>query len=549
MCHPGKNCKTIVALYVVHSFVMDQTLPFVNDLPAFHFLRTPTLQGALIFLFAASLISTFVSLAFLLSSTKEKKYPPSPPRLPLLGNLHHLNKGENLLSTLTDMAKTYGPVMTVWMGPLPVIVLTGQAPIWEALVNQAVNFSGRHLFYSRQFITASYRTIFSSPYNEHWIKLRKLLHNNVLSPAHVELQSSSHQASVNKLINNLEKEMEENNGVVRPLHALKMMAMSFIAPLCFGLDFQDDNFLSKLEEFIAEDISLAKRGDTFLDLFPLSRFFVPSSIRTERKFKSLRDDILHLLLPFIRFARSYRECFKRSAPSSFLYCLLSIGQGEEAEHKSKLSDEEIAFNLYELFVLAVDSTSTAIEWALAYLIANPHIQERAFQEISQAAQEGKGGLLSFKDLRKLPYLQSVVKETVRKESIAPFGMFHHTENECKVMDITIPEKSVVLFNLHSVSNDPELWKEPEEFRPDRFLDKNESEKVRMAYLPFGAGRRVCAGMDVASVYVPITLANLLKSFEWGCVKEGSLPDLSRDVSGLLMSMKYSLEARITPRPS
>ncbi|GLJ37635.1 hypothetical protein SUGI_0764490 [Cryptomeria japonica] len=359
----------------------------------------------------------------------------------------------------------------------------------------------------------------SSPYNEHWIKFRRILHNNVLSPAHVSFQSSSHQAGLDKLINKLEKEMRQSNGVVRPFDAhllpMKIQAMNFIAHLCFGLDFQDDNFLSKLEEFIAEDISLSKRGDMFLDSFSLARFFVSSSIRTERKWKSLRADVLCLLVPLIQFARSYREYFKRSAPSSFLNCLLSIDEGEE-------------------------------EWALAYLITNPHVQEKAHQEISEATGNGKDGYFSLEDLRKLPYVQCVVKETLRKELIAPLGMIQQSENECKVMDITIAAKSRVLFNQHSVNNDPEVWKEPEKFRDERFLGNNE---VRMAYVAFGAGRRVCAGMDVASVYVPITLANLLKSFEWGCVKEGSLPALARDIQNVLMSMKYPLEVRITPRPS
>lgn len=182
------------------------------------------------------------------SSTKEKKWPPSPPRLPLLGNLHQLNKGGNLLSSLTALAKTYGPVMTIWMGPSPLIVLIGQAPIWEALVNQATNFSGRPPLYSRQFTSATFRTMISSPYNEHWTRLRRLLHNNVLSPTHVALQSSSHQASVNKLIKKLEKEMKEKNGLVRPFYSLKMMAMSFVAPLCYGPDFQDEDFLYQMEE-------------------------------------------------------------------------------------------------------------------------------------------------------------------------------------------------------------------------------------------------------------------------------------------------------------
>ncbi|GLJ19667.1 hypothetical protein SUGI_0356270 [Cryptomeria japonica] len=107
--------------------------------------------------------------------------------------------------------------------------------------------------------------------------------------------------------------------------------------------------------------------------------------------------------------------------------------------------------------------------------------------------DGKeGGLLCLKDLGKLPYLQAVLKETLRKESIAPLAIVHQTVEES--------------------------WKE-----------------------------RVCAGMDLANFHVPITLASLLLKFEWACVKEGSPPDLTRHIPSLLVSMKYPLEARITCR--
>ncbi|GLJ39435.1 hypothetical protein SUGI_0805450 [Cryptomeria japonica] len=141
----------------------------------------------------------------------------------------------------------------------------------------------------------------SSPYKQHWNKLRRLLHNNVFSPAHVALQISSHKASVNELINKLENEMKVRNGVVKPFYALNMMAMSFIDPLFFGPYFEDETFLSQLEGFIGEDIRLSKRGDMLLDFFPTAHFFVPPSIKIERNWKSLKVDVLGLMLPFIRF--------------------------------------------------------------------------------------------------------------------------------------------------------------------------------------------------------------------------------------------------------
>ncbi|XP_057835776.2 (S)-canadine synthase CYP719A21-like [Cryptomeria japonica] len=447
------------------------------------------------------------------------------------------------------MAKSYGPVMTVWMGPLPAVILTGQTAIWEALVNQASNFADRPTIFALQYTTANFKTTLASPCNERWTQLRKLLHNNVLSPFHVASQTTSHQACLADLFNTIAMEEEANDGVVRPLEALKMMAVNFLALLCFGPDFQDQGLLVMLNELVVESIRLSdERDNVLLNSFPYTRYFIPSSKRAVKKWKSHRAAILQLLLPLIQFARSDRVYFKQSASDCYLNSLLSVGEEEEdEENKLKFSDEEIALNMFELFFLAVDSTSTALEWALAYLITHPNIQERAYQEVRLVMDGKKGGLLCLKDLGKLPYLQAVVKETLRKESIAPLAIVHQTVEECKVMGITIPAKSSVLINLHSVCNDPVAWKEPDQFIPERFLGNMDSDKVRMWYLPFGAGRRVCAGMDLANFHVPITLANLLLKFEWACVKEGSPPDLTRHIPSLLVSMKYPLEARITCR--
>ncbi|GLJ19672.1 hypothetical protein SUGI_0356340 [Cryptomeria japonica] len=368
------------------------------------------------------------------------------------------------------MAKSYGPVMTVWMGPLPTVILTGQTALWEALVNQASNFADRPTIYALQYTTANFKTTLASPCNERWTQLRKLLHNNDLSPFHVASQSTSHQACLADLFNTLAMEKEAKDRVVRPLQALKMMEVRFLARLCFGPHFQDQGLLVMLNELVAERIRLRdERDNVLLNSFPYTRYFIPSTKRA-------------------------------SAPDCYLNCLLSVGEEEEdEEHKLKFSDEEIALNMFELFFLAVDSTSTALEWTLAYLITHPNIQERAYQEVRRVVKEKEGELLCLKDLGKLPYLQAVVKETLRKESIAPLAIVHQTVEECKVMGITIPAKSSVLINLHSVCNDPVAWKEPHQFIPERFLGNMDSDKVRMWYLPFGAGRRVCAGMDLESV--------------------------------------------------
>ncbi|KAH9315959.1 hypothetical protein KI387_024586 [Taxus chinensis] len=322
------------------------------------------------------------------------------------------------------------------------------------------------------------------------------------------------------LVDKLEAEMKENNGVVRPLHLVKIMSINFMVVLCFGPDCQDENFVNELEELIAEGIILNENMDVLLESLPLFRYFVPSQAASLKRWKSLKAHVLHLILPLVQFGCIFKGYFEQNAPNCFLNCLLSIGDREGGEGKKRLSEEEIVFNLFEIFILSVDSMSTAVEWALAYMIRHPDVQRKVHEETREAVSWDNTECLV--DLEKLPFLAAVVKETLRKEAIAPLAVVHETVEECKVMGITIPAKAGVIINLDAISNDPRLWNDPGDFKPSRFLGEVDSDKMRMAYLPFGAGRRICAGMDVASVHIPITLANLIINFSGPVRMKGSL---------------------------
>eukprot|EP01018_Ginkgo_biloba_P011506 Gb_07522 [translate_table: standard] len=479
----------------------------------------------------------------LLSAKKHNKWPPGPPRLPLLGNVHQLN---GLLHvTLAEMAIKYGPVMTVWMGRSPTIVVSGQDAAWDALVTQGSNFASRPAPYSWQFVSAGYKTTNTSQYGPNWTKLKKLLQNSVLSPSQIATQMSRyHHKDTAVLLDKLGKEMDATH--VTPLPCLKLMAVSLVARFCFGPDFPDDMLCRRIEELVAELINLS--GHTHLwDIFPSTRYIPPSTGLIKRT-KALRMGVMDLFLPLISSRRHRGVKFHSTNNGSMLDSLLSIQQeelesGSATATASIFSDETIAFNLFELFVLAVDSTSNALEWALAFLVTHPEIQQKAYDELKQAVPEER--YICAADLDKLPYLKAIVKETLRKKGIAPLAVPHKTVEECELMGYRIPAGTQVMFNLYAMSHDETIWTDPAAFNPQRFLGQAKAD-AKFAYLPFGAGRRSCAGMDLANLHVPITLANLLKKFEWQPESSGKLPDMTDEML-FVLRMKHPLQARIRLR--
>lgn len=129
---------------------------------------------------------------------------------------------------------------------------------------------------------------------------------------------------------------------------------------------------------------------------------------------------------------------------------------------------------------------------------HPEIQKKLRDEMDSVV--GPGQQLTEPDTHKLPYLQAFIKETLRLRMAIPLLVPHMNLNDAKLGGYDIPAESKILVNAWWLANDPARWKNPEEFRPERFLE--EESKVEpngndFRYLPFGVGRRSCPGIILA----------------------------------------------------
>lgn len=188
-----------------------------------------------------------------------------------------------------------------------------------------------------------------------------------------------------------------------------------------------------------------------------------------------------------------------------------------------------------------DTTATTVEWVMAELLNNPGIMAKVQQELTDVV--GENNIVEESHLSKLVYLEAVVKETYRMHPPLPLIVPRIPSQLTTLGGYSIPKGTRVFLNIWSVGMDPQIWKEPSKFEPDRFL--NEHADVTYSgnsyqYLPFGSGRRVCPGLPLGEIMVMYLLATLLHSFEWR-LPEGEGVDLSSNF-GIVMRKSIPLVA-------
>lgn len=193
-----------------------------------------------------------------------------------------------------------------------------------------------------------------------------------------------------------------------------------------------------------------------------------------------------------------------------------------------------------------DTTATAIEWAIGRLIENPNIQSQLYEEIKKTVGENK---IDEKDIEKMPYLNAVVKELLRKHPPTYMSLTHAVTEPAKLGGYDIPTGVNVEIFLPGISDDPNLWSEPEKFDPDRFyLGKEDADITGVSgvkMIPFGMGRRICPGLNMATVHVSLMLARLVQEFEWAD-PENTRVDFTEKLEFTVV-MKNTLRAKIKPR--
>lgn len=169
-------------------------------------------------------------------------------------------------------------------------------------------------------------------------------------------------------------------------------------------------------------------------------------------------------------------------------------------------------------------------WAMSELIKNPRVMQKAQIEVRNTI--GKNSKVDGESVAKLKYLKMVVKETLRLHPPIPLLIPRETMRHCRIGGYDIFPQTRILVNAWSIGREPDSWENPYEFYPERFEDKDTDFKgSHFELLPFGAGRRICPGLAMATTNIEFTIANLLYWFDWEVPPGMKREDISMEEEG------------------
>ncbi|XP_046558211.1 cytochrome P450 2U1-like [Haliotis rubra] len=195
---------------------------------------------------------------------------------------------------------------------------------------------------------------------------------------------------------------------------------------------------------------------------------------------------------------------------------------KEKQEDTTLDLENLQRVIADLFVAGTETTATTIRWTMVYLLHYPEIQERCFREIQENI--GQSRRPSMKDKTKLPYVEATIMEVLRRADIAPVALPHAVPHDVQFRGYTFPKGVQIIAMLDSVLQDPDVWGDPDNFRPDCFLDDSGTVVKRDEFIPFSLGRRVCLGESMARMELFLFLTTMIQRFKFVPV-DGQMPSL------------------------
>ncbi|KAI3941587.1 hypothetical protein MKW92_009016, partial [Papaver armeniacum] len=199
-----------------------------------------------------------------------------------------------------------------------------------------------------------------------------------------------------------------------------------------------------------------------------------------------------------------------------------------------------------LILGGTDTVMVGLLWALSLLVNHPHVMEKAVAELNMHV--GRERQVEESDIKNLMYLHAIIKETMRLYPPGPLSAPRESMADCTVAGYDIPAGTRLIVNLWKIQRDPQVWSDPEEFRPERFLTAEHLNTAigpqNFKLMPFGSGRRICPASTFSLQIVHLTLARLVHGFEFKTPSEADV-DMT-ETSGLNNVKGTPLEVLITP---
>ncbi|KAI5070440.1 hypothetical protein GOP47_0014783 [Adiantum capillus-veneris] len=485
-----------------------------------------------------SCMATWLLKKVLLRHSKELP-PPAVPGVPVLGNLLQMRE-KRPHKTFTEWAEKYGPIYTVKMGSQTMVVISSPELVKEAMITKFSSISTRKMSKALSILTAQKKMVSMSDFGAEHRMLKKILVTNLLGHSPQKANRQIRMNAFFKLVDSIFEEMKNSQGLINVREHVKQALFPFTLYQVLGRD-PDSVFVKELgrnvprwemfQALVLDPLEAVIEVD-WRDFFPALKW-VPNRVEAKvRAVDNKRNAIVGALIA------EQRQLLANGKPSDcYLDILLT-----EATH---LSEKQLIMTTWEPIIESADTTLVTIEWAMYEIAKSPMVQERLLKEINEVAS---ARLVVEDDLPKLKYLDAVVKETLRKYPPVSLLPPRHVDEAVKLGGFYVKKGWQIIINAYGISYNKQTWPNPEVWNPERvYNDATLDMGIKdHRILPFGTGKRLCAGITQAMYIIPMVVAHCVQHFQWALPPQDDSKSVV-DTVFLTTHKLHPLEALAYPR--
>ncbi|XP_072013985.1 cytochrome P450 2J4-like [Amphiura filiformis] len=457
---------------------------------------------------STALIAVLVFLVILYFFRKPTNLPPGPWGLPILGCLPSLAyyvyrtgcNAKEPFRLFDYIAKDYGNVFSMHLATKLVVVVNDYESVREAFRNPHLN--DRPMM---ALIPASETGVLLAC-GHTWNRQRRFTLSTFRD---FGIGKSRFQDQISTETEYVIKEFAKyQSNPIDPRRILTIAISNVICAVVFGKRFEytDIKFQELLHLLEAQFEASASGGILFF--VPFVAHFFPA-------FKRITKETNEHLVRFVNeIVKEHRNNFDSDNLKDYMDVFLNeINASSTKENERSivsLSDDNLIHSVLQLFVAGSETTVSTLRWCFLYMIAYPDIQRRVQDEIDSVV--GRNSLPRVGD--KLPFTQATIMEVQRIADIVPLGVPHAAAADTTLRGYFIPKGTMIMSNLWAIHHNQDTWDEPENFKPERFLDSNGDLCHKNEYAPFSIGRRACLGENLAKMELFVYFTHLLHQFSF-----------------------------------
>ncbi|KIJ63264.1 hypothetical protein HYDPIDRAFT_92786 [Hydnomerulius pinastri MD-312] len=445
--------------------------------------------------------------------------PPGPTPVPLLGNIFSIDTVEPW-KTYTDWKATYGEILYVRLLDQDVVVLNSQPEVLEMLEKRSQIYSDRP-FIASLVPYGLDRNFAFAPYGDHWRLCRRIIHQTFRAEAAFAFRPMQLRRARQMIVNMIDNPEQYSSHYSTFSAAVAMSAIYDYEPRT-----RDDPMVHAVERFIeAAILSSALWRVIPLTIFPflmhLPDWCPGSSIKREAN-HSKRCATESIEKPY-QYAQKRMQTVSDHPNPSMVSDHITRMQNHDESYRPEYENALKEASVTAFLASAETTTSTLLIFTLA-MVLHPHVRRRAQAEID--AVIGMDALPDYDDRPLLPYVEAIIRETVRWQPVLPCSVPHAAATSDIYKGFYIPKGATVIGNVWAISRDESRYPNASEFIPERFLtaDGTLTDDDPLQFT-FGFGRRVCPGRHTADASLWTAIATMLATLDFSHAKDAEGRDI------------------------